>query len=574
MKRSLSLILSAVVLLLSFQITIFADESDNLLTDEEYVTVNAETGKDSAEITAYSDLDAVVIKASYNDNGVLEDITVTDTIKLTKGVNTVKLAETVKEGDKIMVWDSLGGMKPYGSYIVPTASISTPAPSPDVTPTPTPDTTPKPTIDPNTTPKPNRLVDGDIETTTTLADGKWKPSVGEWKKGLGTSADIDTSNVSDNSTKSVKLTNAALYQALTLEGGENYSFSFDIYLGDSFDKSKLSWGIFSLADNGYVGGINCGYKEGTATTESNFDVNKKNEWQHVETEFLCASEATYVVEFLYGAPDSVYIDNVCLSGGKASAVTAEVHTVTYSDEDGEYTVYGTLYRPANQEKSGVIIYSHGFSGSGDDFKPHCEFMAKNGYAAYCYEFCGGSTKMQSKGRETTEMTIFTEKADLLAVFDYLSNLDYIDTDNMFICGGSQGGLVTVLAAEELGSRARAMAVYNPAVYMPDNWRATFKNESDIPETYDFWGFKLGKVFFTSIRDYYPINHVGSYPNNVLILQGDKDTTVPLSSSQSLQKKYKHATLNVYPGEGHSFKPAASQQAREDILEFIKANTIN
>ena len=533
-----------------------------------YVAVNAKPGEDSANITAYSDLDAVIIKASYKDDGTMKNVAVTDTIKLTKGENTVNLAEAVKEGDKIMVWDSLSGMKPYGLYTV--SAMPTPTPTAMPTPTPTATPTPTPTID--TTPKPNRLVDGDIETTTSLADSKWKPSVGEWKKGLGTSADIDNSNVSGNSTKSVKLTNAALLQSVMLEGGENYSFSFDIYLGDSFDKSKLSWGIFGLSDNGYVGSIGCGYKEGAAVTDSNFDANKKNEWQHVETEFLCVSDATYVVEFLYGTSDSVYIDNVCVSGGKPAPFTVEQHDVSYTDKLGKnIKIYGKLFIPNNGEKNGVVILSHGYNAYGDAFAEKCEFFARNGYAAYAYDFCGGSTKSKSTGRLSTEMTLFTETEDLIAVFEYLSKLDCIDSNNMFLSGDSQGGMVSALAAEELGDdKVRGMALQFPAFGIPDVWR---NEEPNLPR--EHWGLTLGKVFATSVKDFYTFNYVGKkYTNNLLIISGTSDPVVPISSvRQAVNSVYKNGKLVEFQGEGHGFSKTKEAEARQLMLEFMNDNKI-
>lgn len=83
-----------------------------------------------------------------------------------------------------------------------------------------------------------------------------------WKKGLGTSVDIDTENVSENSTKSAKITNAALYQGVNLTADEKYTLSFDIYLDENFNQSKLSWGIFVMNGNYINNSIGYGYKEG------------------------------------------------------------------------------------------------------------------------------------------------------------------------------------------------------------------------------------------------------------------------------------------------------------------------
>ncbi len=516
--------------------------------------------KDSAEITAYGGIaEAVIVTASYKE-GIMEGIAVSEKINLIKGTNTVKLPKEVKEGDKIMVWNSIDGMKPYGAaYTVP---------APETTPEPTQEPTPEPTPIPDTIG--TLLTDGNIEKLSTVPDGGWKPARGEWKKGLGTSADVDTSNVSDNSTKSVKITNAALYQGVNLTNGEKYTLSFDIYLGENFDKSKLSWGIFGINGNYIDVGIGCGYKGGAALTESNFDPNKKNEWQKVETEFLCPYDAMYAVEFLYTASDSINIDNVCVISDTPPTFTTSLHTVTYTDEKGTYSLYGKIYRPANEEKCGVVIFSSGFSGGCDDFPEDCRLLAENGYASFTFEFAGGSTKMQSKGRKTTEMSIMTEKKDLLAVFDYVSKIDGIDINNMFLAGASQGGMISAMAAEELGDKVKKMALYFPAYNIPDDWRKIYPTAADVPETFDKWGFKLGKVFCTDMIDYYPFegDNIGKYKGGVLIMQGSADTTVPQRYAEEAVTHYENAELVIYEGEGHGFSAPNAEKARQKLLDFI------
>ena len=506
--------------------------------DEERIIIKA-AGK-NVNITSFTNIDeAVIIKASYKADGTLENVNVSDKIELKKGENSVELSQAVKSGDKIMVWSSVDSMKPYGSLTIRT----------------------------------NKLADGDIEEAAEFADSKWKPSSGMWKKGLGTSVDIDTETVSSNSTKSAKITNAALLQAVGLDGGENYTLSFDIYFGDSFDKSKLSWGIFGLADNGYIGTIGCGYNGGTAVTESKFDPNKKNEWQHVETEFLCPSDAKYAVEFLYGASDSVYIDDVCVSGNKPAPYTVEQHDVSYTDKLGrDINLYGQLYVPSSGSKNGVIILSHGYNAYADAYAAKCEFFAKNGYAAYAFDFCGGSTVSKSTGRLSTEMTLFTETEDLVAVFDNLSKLDCIDENNMFLSGDSQGGMVSALAAEELGDdKVRGMALQFPAFGIPDVWR---NEEPNLPR--DHWGLTLGKVFATSVKDFYTFKYVGkNYTNNLLIISGTSDPVVPISSvRQAVNSVYKNGTLVEFEGEGHGFSAAKEAEARQLMLDFLKTNTVS
>ncbi len=247
-----------------------------------------------------------------------------------------------------------------------------------------------------------------------------------------------------------------------------------------------------------------------------------------------------------------------------------VNTEVVEVPNGDNTVYGTLYRPETDEKTPLIIMCHGYNGVGDDFKLEGETYAQNGIATYTLDFCGGSTRSKSTG-DTKDMTIFTEKSDLLSAYNYFKSQDYIDSKNIFLFGGSQGGLVTALATEELGDEVAGMALYFPALCIADNWRETFPDTSKIPEAEEFWGMTLGKNFFESIHDFYVFDEIGSYPNNVLIIHGDKDEIVPLSYSQEAVKKYKNAELIVMENEGHGFQPEAGKIACEDVLNFMKDN---
>lgn len=239
-------------------------------------------------------------------------------------------------------------------------------------------------------------------------------------------------------------------------------------------------------------------------------------------------------------------------------------------KNGENNIYGKIYRPEGEGKFPAIILSHGYNGTGNDFINECTYFAQNGYIAYAYDFCGGSGRSKSTGN-STDMTIFTEKSDLLAVFDYIYALEDVDPSRVYLFGGSQGGLVTTLAAEERADKVKAMALYFPALCIPDNWRNTFPDVTKIPEVYDFWGLKLGKKFFTDMHDFKVFDTIGNYDKNVLIIHGDKDPIVPLSYSERAVKTYQHAELIVLPGEAHGFTPAGGKTAREKVLHFLEEN---
>ena len=238
---------------------------------------------------------------------------------------------------------------------------------------------------------------------------------------------------------------------------------------------------------------------------------------------------------------------------------------------GDRTVYGKIYLPAGKGKFPAIILGHGYNGWAEDFVNECKYYAENGYIAYTLDFCGGSGRSRSKGLTSTEMTIFTEKEDMIGVFNYIYNMDETDQSRVYLFGGSQGGLVASLAAEELKDKVRAMPLYFPAYCIPDNWRSNYPDISKVPETFDFWGLKLGRNFVVSMHDFYTFDNIGKYEGNVYILQGDKDAIVPMSYANKAVETYPHAKLKIMEGEAHGFTPAAGKVAMEEVLKFMEEN---
>lgn len=237
-------------------------------------------------------------------------------------------------------------------------------------------------------------------------------------------------------------------------------------------------------------------------------------------------------------------------------------------ENGSNSIYGKLYTPKKDGACPTVIFSHGYNGCNSDFESACSFLAKNGFNAYAYDFCGGSTRSKSSG-SSTDMTLFTEKSDLLAVIDHMKTLDNVDKDRLYLLGGSQGGMVSALAAEERIDSIKGMVLFFPAFNIPDDWRGNFKSDSDIPETYDFWGLTLGKSFFTSIRDFYTFDNIGKFNKNVLIIHGDKDVIVPVENAQKASTVYPNVELVILPGEGHGFSADGNKTAMKLALQLFQ-----
>lgn len=117
----------------------------------------------------------------------------------------------------------------------------------------------------------------------------------------------------------------------------------------------------------------------------------------------------------------------------------------YAQRDGN-RIFGEIYVPQNAgETMPAVIFSHGFGGNYQVGAQYAQALAAKGYVVYCFDFCGGSPGSRSDG-SNLEMSIFTEQADLEAVIDTIIGLDYVDSENVFLMGTSQGGAVSAITA--------------------------------------------------------------------------------------------------------------------------------
>lgn len=236
-------------------------------------------------------------------------------------------------------------------------------------------------------------------------------------------------------------------------------------------------------------------------------------------------------------------------------------------EYDEKRIYGKLYLPQNNGLVPIVIFSHGYNGTSESFDLYGKFLAENGIAAYCFDFCGGSERSKSS-LKTTEMTIFTEISDLKAVLENLKEWDNIDKNNIFLFGESQGGFVTSLAIEDYINEIKGVILLYPAFCIVDNWTQKYKDINEIPEEVSFWDMKLGGNFIKSIYGFDIKKHIGKYKNNILILHGDKDSVVSQDYSFDISKLYKNSKVVIFPGEGHGFSEEGVQKVMNMVLQFV------
>lgn len=81
-------------------------------------------------------------------------------------------------------------------------------------------------------------------------------------------------------------------------------------------------------------------------------------------------------------------------------ITSEI----FECKRGTLTIRGTEYRPQGQNLP-IAIVCHGFMAFQDTVKQYTIQLAELGYAAYCFDFCGGSVAKGKSDGKTTEMSV-------------------------------------------------------------------------------------------------------------------------------------------------------------------------
>jgi len=88
-------------------------------------------------------------------------------------------------------------------------------------------------------------------------------------------------------------------------------------------------------------------------------------------------------------------------------------------DNGDSRIYGVAYIPEAEGRFSLVIFSHELGNNHESGVRYAERLAAHGYAAYVFDFRGGSagsTQNRSDG-SNSEMSVLTEASDLSAVLD-------------------------------------------------------------------------------------------------------------------------------------------------------------
>ena len=243
-------------------------------------------------------------------------------------------------------------------------------------------------------------------------------------------------------------------------------------------------------------------------------------------------------------------------------------------QNGDDRIYGVAYVPALEDgkKVPLVIFSHELGNDHTSGERYAERLAEAGYAAYVFDFRGGTVGGNRSDGSNSEMSILTEASDLESVLEAAKTWDFVDPGKIVLLGGSMGGLVTTVVGSTHQDEIAGMILMYPALSAKDDSGAEqYQSEDDVPEDVSLFGgwIHVGKNYITDLWTVDFDQLLSSYQGHMLLLHGDKDNTVPLSYSEAAREIIPDCEFYVIKDGGHEFFGQPFEDAMSYILPYLE-----
>ncbi len=215
--------------------------------------------------------------------------------------------------------------------------------------------------------------------------------------------------------------------------------------------------------------------------------------------------------------------------------------------DQQVTLRANLYKPEGDGPYPAVVLMHGCDGwkqsVRDGLRTHAEYLVRHGFVAFNLDSFGPRKNGGGWVCETFDRLMAARRyrrADALDALKFLQSLDFVEGDNIFQMGQSNGGSVSIRLAQLDSPAFRATAAYYP-------WCGTFN--------------RLGsKAKLTS---------------PLIVLAGTDDDWTPPADCRTVRATGAEYKVITYPGAVHSFDLNISRQEyRGHTLGYDQTATVD
>lgn len=236
---------------------------------------------------------------------------------------------------------------------------------------------------------------------------------------------------------------------------------------------------------------------------------------------------------------------------------------TRSSADGEaiqaWIALPPGFDPA--QKYPLILEIHGgpFTNYGERFSAEIQLFAAAGYVVLYVNPRGSTSYGERFGNLIHHAYPGEDYDDLMSAVDAVIDEGYIDTDKLFVTGGSGGGVLTAWIVGKT-DRFRAAVVAKPVI----NWASFVLTADASPYFTRYW---FPTTPWEDPEGYWsrsPLSLVGNVSTPTMLLTGEEDLRTPISETeqyyQALKLRCVETAMVRIPGAFHSITKRPSQMA--------------
>ncbi len=225
-------------------------------------------------------------------------------------------------------------------------------------------------------------------------------------------------------------------------------------------------------------------------------------------------------------------------------------------------IQGWIVKPPSfdpQKKYPLLIENHGgpISNYGERFSPEMQLYAAAGYVVFYPNPRGSTGYGEAFGNLLYHNYPGNDYDDIMSGIDALLEEGYIEEDQLFVTGGSAGGIMSAWMIGK-SDRFKAAAVVKPVM----NW---FSKTLVADNWFYYYHNRYPGVPWTNMEDYMkfsPISLVGNINCPTLVMVGMEDLRTPVSEAKQLYHALKYRKIETVlveiPGAYHNISKRPSQ----------------
>ncbi len=217
-------------------------------------------------------------------------------------------------------------------------------------------------------------------------------------------------------------------------------------------------------------------------------------------------------------------------------------------ETSKGVMRGFFHTP-KKERFPVCIIFHGFTGcnTGTKFSytQLSRMLEEQGIGTLRMDFLGsGNSDLSFR-----DMTFENELECACTILNEVLRMP--STQTVYVLGHSMGGAIASELAKLYPDQISKLCLWAPAFHLPTAVEY-LKGKQAKADYYDHNGFEISDEFVEDIlkRDFY--ENLDIYQNQLMIIHGTNDTTVPFDISQKYLSLFKNPVFYPIEGATHNF----------------------